>query len=401
MLKTDSPAASTASTAPDDVVVPEVPPQLPTDDNATTPTTPNSSKKKKGGKTATADIEYQYIPLSSYQKYLNGGRNGQLLKLHRDSFEWKDGSVFCRACVYRFCEARKMTDHAMSTRHLRKLAEWMQMHSHPEGVGGGGIYSENVAVGDEGVEQIEQIEGVQAMDHINHIIGQTQMISHGGATAPTANHHDLHTTAQFEIYVSKDTFKFNASHFVAYPGFRERLHGHNYRAAVRLIGGRTVGGDGYVLDFGCVKEAVKDACKGMNEYFLVPMLSNVLDITVDVSLGGSVNIVTEDGSKFVFPKEDCLLLPIMHTTAEELAVYLYGKILAQLDANYMRERGVTVMEVTVSEAVGQDAVFRQSIPTSGTGEWNFDVAAYVSKKLIPVMTCATDTEGTKRRRTNV
>lgn len=46
-----------------------------------------------------------------------------------------------------------------------------------------------------------------------------------------ANRHD--PTAPFEIYVSKDTFKFSASHFVAYPGFRERLHGlshpHFYR----------------------------------------------------------------------------------------------------------------------------------------------------------------------------
>ena len=90
-----------------------------------------------------------------------------------------------------------------------------------------------------------------------------------------------HTTTQFEIYVSKDTFKFNASHFVAYPGFRERLHGHSYRASVKLLGSHEIGRDGYVLDFGCVKTAAKDVCKKMNEYFIVPMLSEVLTITVD------------------------------------------------------------------------------------------------------------------------
>ncbi|KAL3826897.1 hypothetical protein ACHAXA_000865 [Cyclostephanos tholiformis] len=287
---------------------------------------------------------------------------------------------------------------------------------------------------------------------------------------------------RFEIYVSRDTFKFNASHFVAYRGFRERLHGHNYRASVRLVGSGNVGGDGYVLDFGCVKEAVKDVCGDMNEHFIVPMLSDVLGIDVveegeaeeveeeveevdeedddgteagnittqtktttitttttttattattttttgrgkkrralchrqsPTSMkGGTVTIICEDGSRFVFPRQDCLLLPIMHSTAEELAIYLYGKILSRLNANYLIERGVTSMEVTISEAVGQEAVFRRAIPNArnsvgggneagGEGEEDpFDVASYVSRGRIPVMPCKTDTEGARRLRTD-
>ena len=54
----------------------------------------------------------------------------------------------------------------------------------------------------------------------------------------------------YEIYVSRESFKFNAAHFIAYRGFRERLHGHNYRVSVRLRG--PVGPDGYVVD--------QDAC---------------------------------------------------------------------------------------------------------------------------------------------
>lgn len=93
------------------------------------------------------------------------------------------------------------------------------------------------------------------------------------ALEKAANQPSQHTqTTQFEIFVSKDTFKFNASHFVAYPGFRERLHGHSYRASVKLLGSHEIGRDGYVLDFGCVKTAAKDVCKTLNEYFLVPML---------------------------------------------------------------------------------------------------------------------------------
>jgi hypothetical protein len=38
----------------------------------------------------------------------------------------------------------------------------------------------------------------------------------------------------YSVYVAKADFKFNAAHFVAYKGFRERLHGHNYTVGVRL-----------------------------------------------------------------------------------------------------------------------------------------------------------------------
>ncbi len=79
-------------------------------------------------------------------------------------------------------------------------------------------------------------------------------------------------------------------------------------------------------------------------------------------LGGTVTIACKDGSAFLFPRQDCLLLPIMHTMAKELAVYLYGRILSRLDANYLLERGANVMEVTVSEAIGQEAAFRRAIP---------------------------------------
>jgi 6-pyruvoyltetrahydropterin/6-carboxytetrahydropterin synthase len=41
---------------------------------------------------------------------------------------------------------------------------------------------------------------------------------------------------RFEVVVDKDDFKFNCAHFVAFQGFRERLHGHNYHVVVRLVG---------------------------------------------------------------------------------------------------------------------------------------------------------------------
>ena len=282
----------------------------------------------------------------------------------------------------------------------------------------------------------ESINTIQAQV-INKYTSQLESLQRQLENAQTTiNNNQQQQQPQFEIYVSKDTFKFNASHFVAYPGFRERLHGHSYRASVRLFGSYQIGRDGYVLDFGCVKVAAKDVCKKMNEYFLVPMLSEVLTITVDDEDGeeeeeeepseegkicgdcddddgklensktktkkrskypGSVHIVCEDKSTFIFPRQDCLLLPIMHSTAEELAIYLYGKILDKLDASYLHARGVKAMEITVSEAVGQDATFRRALPKVGSHN-DFDVASYISKEQVPAMPCLTDTEASKKRK---
>ena len=49
----------------------------------------------------------------------------------------------------------------------------------------------------------------------------------------------------FRVHVTKDYLKFSAAHFIAYPGFRERLHGHNYRVSVAIHG--PLGRQGYVV----------------------------------------------------------------------------------------------------------------------------------------------------------
>ena len=54
--------------------------------------------------------------------------------------------------------------------------------------------------------------------------------------------------------------KFSAAHFVAFHGFREPMHGHNYTVGAR-IGARQLQPDGYVIDFGDVKKVLRQICK--------------------------------------------------------------------------------------------------------------------------------------------
>ena len=158
----------------------------------------------------------------------------------------------------------------------------------------------------------------------------------------------------FEVYVCKESFRFNAAHFMAYPGFRECLHGHNYRAAVRIEGG--LGADGYVIDFGDIKSATRAVCSEMNERFLVPLKSDCMTVR---TVGGQVEIETEDGSRFSIPERDCMLLPIAHSSAEELAAYLCDRLIDVLEI--LQSREIVSIEVTVAETPGQEARFRRTL----------------------------------------
>ena len=161
---------------------------------------------------------------------------------------------------------------------------------------------------------------------------------------------------RFDIFVGKEYLKFNAAHFIAYPGFRERLHGHNYRVTVRVEG--ELGPDGYVLDFGLVKRATKRVCDALDEYTILPAQSDCL---IFRETAESVEIVwRDDGSRFLLPRGDVVMLPIVHSSAEELARSVAGRIRDELLADGARRW--SRMEVSVSETRGQSASYTDEQP---------------------------------------
>ena len=158
-------------------------------------------------------------------------------------------------------------------------------------------------------------------------------------------------TQTFKVHVEKDYLKFNAAHFIAYTGFRERLHGHNYRVSVEIEG--DLGQQGYVLDFGVVKDIAKRVCKRLDEKTLIPERSDCLRIRTD---GGQL-VVHYEADEFRFPLADVMLLPIVHSSAEELARYLLGEIRRELQSDGID--GVRTIQVGVEETPGQAAYCRE------------------------------------------
>jgi 6-pyruvoyl-tetrahydropterin synthase len=154
----------------------------------------------------------------------------------------------------------------------------------------------------------------------------------------------------FRVHVSKDYLKFSAAHFIAYPGFRERLHGHNYRVSIALQG--QLGPQGYVVDFGIVKRIARRLCEQLDEHVLIPVRSDCLSVREE---GDSV-ILRYEQDEFRFPRGDVRLLPIVHTSVEELAQYLSGELRRELEAEQVGP--LEAIEIGVEETTGQLAIHR-------------------------------------------
>lgn len=157
--------------------------------------------------------------------------------------------------------------------------------------------------------------------------------------------------SSFKVYVEKDYLKFNAAHFIAYQGFREALHGHNYRVSVEVEG--ELGQQGYVVDFGVVKQVARRVCDRLNERTLIPSHSDCLTVRTE----GNQVVVLYEQDEFRIPLADVFFVPIVHSSAEELARYLSGEIRRELKAEGIG--GIRAIEVGVAETPGQAAYYRE------------------------------------------
>jgi 6-pyruvoyl-tetrahydropterin synthase len=155
----------------------------------------------------------------------------------------------------------------------------------------------------------------------------------------------------FTLHVAKESLSFSAAHFIAHQGSRELLHGHNYRLAVTVEG--ALGRDGYVIDFGLVKRAARRICDELDSRTLIPTCSGTLSV---VEREGEVEVTCEDGSRFLLPRMDVVLLPIVHSSVEELSRYLCERLGGELHACASGE--LRAIEVSVAEAPGQTASYR-------------------------------------------
>jgi 6-pyruvoyltetrahydropterin/6-carboxytetrahydropterin synthase len=133
-------------------------------------------------------------------------------------------------------------------------------------------------------------------------------------------------------------------------GGREPLHGHNYRVLVK--GEAPDLADDMVFDFLNIKPIVREVCDFLDHKLLIPKDNKFLKIYTEKK---NYVIETPDESYFSIPMTDTLLLPIVNTSAERIAVYISEEIRKKVLTKY--NFAFTSLEVEVEETPGQSAVF--------------------------------------------
>ena len=135
---------------------------------------------------------------------------------------------------------------------------------------------------------------------------------------------------------------FSASHFLRFCGDCERLHGHNYTLELFITG--PLNEDGMVVDFNEVKEKAVSICKSLDHKVMLPGDSTTIEVKnedefIEVNVGAK---------HYVFPQEDCVIIPTKATTTELLSKYIHGQL------NFESEFRI---RVCVSESAGSTACY--------------------------------------------
>jgi 6-pyruvoyltetrahydropterin/6-carboxytetrahydropterin synthase len=152
----------------------------------------------------------------------------------------------------------------------------------------------------------------------------------------------------FKVRVTKDNFVFCSGHFISYEGDKcERLHGHNYRATVEIEG--DLDENHYVFDFIALKRRAKPIIDELDHYMMLPTRNPLIQVEEQ---GRSVRVRYRD-REWIFPRGDCVLLPLENTTAELLARYIAERLRDDLHAHH--NFTPAVLRVEVEENVGQSA----------------------------------------------
>jgi 6-pyruvoyltetrahydropterin/6-carboxytetrahydropterin synthase len=157
----------------------------------------------------------------------------------------------------------------------------------------------------------------------------------------------------YTVHLAKEPFKFSCSHFTILSAeHAERLHGHNYQMRVDVELETVDPKLGMAFDFNAVKPMIRMICTELDERILLPAESPYLKIKNE----GAQLSVSFNQKNYMFPSEDCLILPLSNTTSEELARYACERLSLAMAA----QKFWTSIQVEVEETRGQSVSFRKS-----------------------------------------
>lgn len=143
----------------------------------------------------------------------------------------------------------------------------------------------------------------------------------------------------------KSNIRFSSAHIIHEYEKCGRLHGHTYAVHVKISG--KPDSKGIILDFSVVKDILRQIVNDLDHKILIPEKSRVAKIEEDKD---SI-IIDSLGKHYVIPANDCMLLPIISTSAENLSSYILEKFLESISL----PKTIENIEIGVDEGVGQGA----------------------------------------------
>lgn len=151
------------------------------------------------------------------------------------------------------------------------------------------------------------------------------------------------------IELSKERFKFSASHFTIFDSKEaEALHGHNYRLMVAIETKKLSTDTGIAFSFRQVKNCIEKLCSELDEKILLPKDSPYVQITEDKK---QIEVRFHDRF-YSFPITDCHLLPLINISSEELSRYCGEYLENHLDIVFLS------LKTTIQETSGQQVSYQ-------------------------------------------
>ena len=143
----------------------------------------------------------------------------------------------------------------------------------------------------------------------------------------------------------KSNIRFSSAHII--PEYEKcgRLHGHTYAVHAKIYG--KPDNKGIIVDFSVLKTVLKTIVNELDHRILIPEKSSVTKIEkTDEEI-----ILDSLGKHYVFPLNDCVLLPIDSTSAENLSQYILDRVIKEIPLS----KQIEGIEIGVDEGYGQGA----------------------------------------------
>ncbi|MFW6376082.1 MAG: 6-pyruvoyl trahydropterin synthase family protein [Thermoplasmatota archaeon] len=156
-------------------------------------------------------------------------------------------------------------------------------------------------------------------------------------------------TIQLKLDGWEKNITFSASHIL--PGHEKcgRIHGHNYGLHFRISGEPDE--SGFVYDFLPMKKKLRNIADKLDHRILIASGTEGLKVEneeVKINIGEK---------RYIFPKDDTLILDINQITTEQLSLYLLEKVIDEVDF----PDNIKSIEIGVDESRGQGAWARREI----------------------------------------